>query len=100
MARKDEPITKNDLARTWAACNRVENEIERRLAQLHLGARTPGDVLIKALRDMQADPPSWCEAEAWRSKIDYPIGYLRAFGNLDLYNRLRNRSKNTQESEE
>lgn len=100
MARKDQPITLSDLARTWAACNRVENEIDRRLAELHLGPRTPAHVLTKALQDMQAAPPSWCEPEAWRVKLSYPIGYVRAFGNLDLYNRLRNRSKNNQESEE
>lgn len=87
--KRERAITERDLPRSLHACQRIEDEITRRLRQQGCTASTDAATINAALQTACAECPEWCERPAWERIAQSFAVWAGIFNSLDLFWRLR-----------
>lgn len=88
---KRDVITMRDLSRSLVACHRIEDELWKRLRADGCTPASSAAKVANCLRYGCAEPPSWCEKQAWERIKQSMLGWARIFGSLQLHTDLRNK---------
>lgn len=97
-ASKAKTISRRDLVRSKEACWRIEDEIWKRLRESGCTLQSSAQRVRNGLRFECADPPKWCELDAWQRMQARMLAWAQTFGNLELFFDLRNRKAHADET--